>query len=42
MLVVILFLGEAIFSVQGKSATEKWTHENGVHYTMLFHTFVFM
>ena len=42
MLVIVLFLGEQIFQVKGKKATEEWTLENGVHYTMLFHSFVFM
>ena len=39
---MLLFFGPLLFDLQTKTATELWTPENGVLYTMVFNTFVFM
>lgn len=41
-LLVILFIPEPIFGVSPKHAGDKWSEENGVHYTIFFNTFVFL
>ncbi|CAG9321505.1 unnamed protein product [Blepharisma stoltei] len=42
-LLVILFLGPDIFDVpSGLTLDEKWTIENGVHFTIFFNAFVFL
>ena len=38
----LLFLGEPLFGLQSKSNEERWTPTNGLLYTMIFNTFVFM
>jgi len=42
ILCLMLFYPELIFRVPKKSHNDAWTYENGKHYTMIFHTFVFM
>lgn len=42
ILCVLLFAGDMIFGVGTRQIGEKWTQENGVHFTMIFHTFVMM
>ena len=39
---LLLFFGPLLFDLPRKAATEPWTPENGVLYTMVFNTFVFM
>ena len=38
----MLFAGSYFFSFKLKTLEEDWTVENGLHYTMIFNTFVFM
>lgn len=42
VLCLLLFMGESILGVTPRNLDEKWTNENGVHYTMIFNTFVMM
>jgi len=42
VLLVILFAGEYLFNVGSRHGDEPWTYENGLHFTIFFHTFVFM
>lgn len=42
VLCVLLFAGDMIFGVEKRGIDEKWNQQNGVHFTMIFHTFVMM
>jgi Ca2+ transporting ATPase len=42
VLCALLFMGEQILGVTPRDMGEKWTPENGIHYTMIFNTFVMM
>ena len=38
----MLFFGETLLRVPVRNLDDEWTPENGVHYTMIFNTFVMM
>ena len=38
----LLFLGNPVFGIPTRKHDEAWTFENGVLFTMIFNTFVFM
>ena len=38
----MLFLGSPVFGIPSRKHDEVWTFENGVLFTMIFNTFVFM
>lgn len=42
VLCVLLFLGDKIFDIDKRDPGTKWTPENGVHFTIIFNTFVMM
>jgi len=42
VLSALLFLGNPVFGIPNKKHEEAWTFENGVLYTMIFNTFVFL
>lgn len=42
VLSLLLFLGGYLLNVPVKQPDERWNYENGLHYTMIFNTFVFM
>lgn len=42
VLCVLLFLGKDLLGVESRSPHERWTPENGVHFTIIFNTFVMM
>ena len=42
ILCVLLFFGAQIFNVQERDIGTKWNQENGVHFTIIFNTFVMM
>lgn len=42
VLVIMVFLLPSFSSIGHKSNTETWTTDNGVHFTMVFNTFVFL
>lgn len=42
VLCVLLFAGETLLGVTPRNMEEKWTQENGVHFTIIFNTFVMM
>jgi Ca2+ transporting ATPase len=42
VLSVFLFAGDYFMNIPPKVHGEPWTYENGLHYTMIFNTFVFM
>lgn len=42
VLSVFLFAGEYFMNIPTRTAGEHWTPESGLHYTMIFNTFVFM
>jgi P-type Ca2+ transporter type 2B len=42
VLCVLLFIGDQILGIDKRSIGTKWTQENGVHFTMVFNTFVMM
>ena len=42
VLCLLLFMGQQILGVTPRNMGEKWSLENGVHYTMIFNTFVMM
>ena len=42
VLTIILFAGDSIFEIPSSIKNKVWTPENGVQYTILFNTFVFM
>lgn len=42
VLSVILFFGDKLFDVQSSFGNEKWTEENGQHFTIFFNVFVFL
>ena len=39
---MFLFAGEYFMDITKKDVSEPWTPENGLHFTLIFHTFVFM
>src|SRR3569833_3348387 len=41
-LTVFLFWGHYLLNIEKKEPDEPWTVENGLHFTMFFHIFVFM
>jgi len=41
-LTLLLFFGEHIFGIPSGRMNPNWTLENGVHYTIIFNSFVFM
>lgn len=42
VLCVLLFLGDTILGVEKRQPGTRWTPENGVHFTIIFNTFVMM
>ena len=42
VLCVLLFFGQSVFGFEGREIGTKWNQENGVHFTMIFNTFVMM
>ena len=42
VLSALLFLGSPVFGIPSRKHDEAWTFENGVLFTMIFNTFVFM
>ena len=42
VLTIILFAGDSLFEIPSSIKNKVWTPENGVQYTILFNTFVFM
>ena len=38
VLSILLFVGQGLLDLQGRQVGEKWTYENGEHYTFLFNT----
>ena len=42
VLCVLLFFGAQIFDVEKRDIGTKWNQENGVHFTIIFNTFVMM
>ena len=42
VLSIFLFAGDYFMDITKKEVGESWTPENGLHFTLIFHTFVFM
>eukprot|EP00826_Nyctotherus_ovalis_P064476 TRINITY_DN9459_c0_g1_i7.p1 TRINITY_DN9459_c0_g1~~TRINITY_DN9459_c0_g1_i7.p1 ORF type:complete len:633 (+),score=209.22 TRINITY_DN9459_c0_g1_i7:168-2066(+) len=42
VLVIMIFVFPKLYGLPTKDNTETWTYKNGVHYTMVFQTFVFL
>jgi len=42
VLCVLLFLGDTLLDVEKRDTSTKWNPENGVHFTIIFNTFVMM
>ena len=42
ILVILLFFGPGLLGVKQKNIEEDWNAENGLHYTIIFNTFVFL
>jgi P-type Ca2+ transporter type 2C len=42
VLCILLFFGQSFLDVESRGPNERWTPENGVHFTIIFNTFVMM
>jgi P-type Ca2+ transporter type 2B len=42
VLCILLFFGQSLLDVESRGPNERWTPENGVHFTIIFNTFVMM
>jgi len=42
VLLLMVFITPIFTSIKKKHASDSWNYENGVHFTMVFHTFVFL
>ena len=42
VLCILLFVGDSLLGIEKRNPEEKWTQENGVHFTIIFNTFVMM